>query len=354
MPRKKILVTGAAGCVGLQLIRILEKKGYALRLTDRPGSGLPVPARNIEVAPADLTDPRQIPRLTRGISAVIHLAALVDISLTLDEIAPLNLTAVRNLYAAAARDGVRRFIFFSTGSLYAFKKGFVSEEDPANPLNDYGRSKLLGEDYLRSQNHRGPSVTIIRPALIFGPRGRVLLNMLAPIPALLSLFSRRAFRFAGGPVTNCVHSYDIANAAVFLMEHPQPHGEIFNVANDDPLDVGTMMNIILKEGGIRPVGPALPYPTWLMEWSNPVLSREASIGLLNSVIRRLWRRVKRKNGLKGELAPRVDPEMLDFFVHDMRFSNRKIKQLGFKLRYPDFASGWRETIRWMRREKWLP
>ncbi len=349
-----ILITGAAGCVGTQLTEILRKKGIPLRLSDRPGTPLPPASTQVEVIPTDLTRTQTFSRLTDGVRAVVHLAAIVDIGLSLPELAPINLDAVRALYEAAERAKVKQFIFLSTGSLYAFKNGKVSETDPVNPLNDYGRSKLLAEDYLRRRPANGPRVNILRPALIFGPRGKVLLNMLAPMPALVKVLSRRFLSFAGGPATNSVHAYDVANAIAFLLEHPQKHGEIFNVANDDPVTAGDMMETVLQEGGLSPIGPRLPYPKFFFEWANPFLSKPVAIGALNRGVSGLWSRVRKRSGLHGELTPKIDCEMLDFLVHDMRFDNRKIKRLGFKLRFPDFASGWQDTIAWMREAGWLP
>ncbi len=350
----RVLITGAGGCVGIQLVEILRQKGYRLRLVDRAGVELPRPSRDLEVSHVDLTDFAKIPRLMRGVSAVVHLAALVDIGKTFSQLAPLNLEATKRLYEAAARRRVRQFLFFSTGSIYAFKDGFLTEKDPVNPLNDYGRSKLLAEDYLRSRPASGPTVNIIRPALIFGPRGKVLLNMMAPLPSLVRQISHRSVRLSGGPATNSVHSFDVANAAAFLLEHPQPHGEILNVANDDPVDVGRMVEVMMGAEGVRGWGPVLPYPKGLLDWGIPVISQPVLLSAVNTGLGWFWGRVRKKKNVRPAIAPHVDREIMDFLIHDVRFSNRKIKKLGFKLRYPDFKSGWEDTVRWMRDAKWLP
>ncbi len=350
-----ILVTGAAGCVGTFVVEQLLARGYKVRAVDRPGADLPQgPADRLQRVPADLTDPAVAESLVAGAEGIVHTAAVVDISQTLAQLRPINVDAVARLYDAAAAAGSRTFIHFSTGSLYHPQDRPLSEDDPLLAQNDYGLSKLLSEDLLREREGRGPVVNILRPALIFGPRGRVLLNLFAAFPPVLQQLSRVALPFSGGPTSNYVYAPDVAGAAVHLLEHPQPHGATFNIANDDPIAAGDMITATLEGYGMRVAGPAIPLPKLLFRATRPIIDRELVFRTLNRSIERVWRRIREQHGLSAEFAPAVPREMLDFLCVDTVFDNRRIKQAGYTLRYPRFAEPWRETLQWFIANRWIP
>ena len=357
-PRKKpaplVLVTGASGCVGLQLVPILLEKGFRVRGVDLHRIADHPEDDDFEFRALDLTDASLHDELVEGTTAVVNTAALVDIGKPFEALAAVNLEAVKSLYQAAARQGTEVFIQFSTGSAYAFKDGPVAEDDAVVTPNHYVRTKLLSEDYLRGQPAEGPTVNIIRPTLIYGPRGRVLLNMIASVLPIMKMLGGVLPRLSGGPRCNYVHSYDVAAATAMLVESPQPHGEVFNVANDNPIDVGEALDIVSEEGGLRQLGPALPYPRRLLEMSYPLIARDQVFWALNGGIDGIWWAVKQRFGLGDELHPHIDREMLDFVTTDVIFANDKIKNAGLTLRYPDFQSGWRQSVGWFQSNGWLP
>jgi dihydroflavonol-4-reductase len=353
---QKVLVTGAGGCVGSQVVAQLVEAGIAVRATDRSGTPIPLPegGGEVEIVEADLAQRESIAGLVQGVDAIIHTAAIVHLGLSLEQLAPVNIDAVRELYRAGTEEGVAVFVFYSTGSLYRFKEGWITEEDPIHALNDYAYSKQLAEEFLQSQGGEGPRANIIRPALIYGPRGKVLLNMLATLGPIIRSFSPVAPHVKGGPRNNAVHSSDAAGAGVFLAQHPQPHGEIFNIANDDPMDVGDLLRLSYEGEGIRPIGPALPYPTRLIQALVPLIQREEVFKGVNLAVDQLWGYLRRRHQIDDALHPRIDQEMLDFVTSDVLFRNAKIKRAGYTLKYPTMAPGWEETLRWFRQEHWLP
>jgi nucleoside-diphosphate-sugar epimerase len=107
------LITGAAGNLGAKLRRHLEGR-YELRLLDRdadPRGNGSDPAITV----ADLAEWNDAwPRLFEGCDAVVHLAADPVAHRTWEELLGPNIDAVANAYEAAARAGVRRFVFASS------------------------------------------------------------------------------------------------------------------------------------------------------------------------------------------------------------------------------------------------
>ena len=354
---KRVLITGAAGCVGCQLITELLEAGFHVVAVDRPGVPLPEPRPGmLDVIEIDLTNDRMALETARGVDVVVNLAAIVNISLPFKALAPINLNAVRHLYQGAVEGGASLFIHFSTGSLYQAADYPIREDHPLQALNDYARTKLLSEDFLLTRNPtNGPAVNIIRPALIFGPRGKVLISSVATTAALLRRYTGRMVRLRGGTRTNFVHSLDMARAVRFLIEHPQPHAEVCNVANDDARPVGEQLSIMLEIAGMNLTGWSVPLPMTLLRWLRPAVDHDVVFRIINRRLSAMWERIQKENELSPDgVKPQLDRESLDYITGDFVFDNSKLKKLGFEYIYGDLESGWRHTLEWYRDNRWIP
>lgn len=351
--QETVLVTGASGCVGTFLVDELLKAGHKVIATDRPQAPAPPRRAGLSWKPADLTDPSSAPALVKGATAVIHTAALVDIAVPFESQAPINLFAVRYLYDAAVAEGVSYFLHFSTGSLYAPKDGPINEDDPLLPTSSYERTKLLAEDYLRTRTG-GPIVNILRPALIYGPRGKVLLAPLATLPALLRRLDGWIPRIRGGPETNVVHGHDVARAAAHLLTVRPPTGSTFNVASDEVLPAGQLLATILEAAGIEPSRIALPFPQKAVKAVLPLLGFKAPFTAFNLLAGRAWQFLTRGAGLEGGLAPRLDMETTVYLGGNTIFDVSRLKSTGFAFRFPTFEKGWANTFGWYLKNRWVP
>ncbi|MCB9567124.1 MAG: NAD-dependent epimerase/dehydratase family protein [Myxococcales bacterium] len=145
----KILVTGAGGQVGLDLIRMLLARGHEVHGSDVN----PRPAGAPEVLPwhhLDVTDPAEIAALFRELTpgAVFHLAALLSAT---GESRPqvayaVNQTGTFNVLEACREHGVRQLVFTST--IAVFGPGLASpvgDDVPLRPTTMYGITKVAGE-----------------------------------------------------------------------------------------------------------------------------------------------------------------------------------------------------------------
>jgi nucleoside-diphosphate-sugar epimerase len=347
------LVTGAAGCVGAYLVEELLDHGYRVVATDRPGAPVPAPHASLVWHEADLTDPAVAPRLTRGVDAVIHTAAWVDIAAPFAAQAPINLDAVRSLHRAAAAAGATYFLHFSTGSIYASKDGPIGEDDPLLPTSSYERAKLLAEDYLRAQGP-APLINLVRPTLIYGPRGRVLLAPLATLPIFLGRFDGWIPRMRGGPKFNVVHGHDVARAAVHLLAHPQPHLATFNVTTPEVLTGGDLLGTALRTAGLTTAALEVRYPERFIKSILPLLGYPQPFQAINAVARTMWRLLTGDQVRPDGLTPRVDMEATAYLGGDTVFDPSRLLATGFTFRYPTFEAGWQQTWDWYRGNHWIP
>ena len=353
---QRVLVTGATGCVGGFVLSELLKKGYHVIASDLKGKAFPAGGERLTVVEGDLSDPIFTASLVDGVDAVINTAAVVDISLPYSSLAPINVEAVRVLFERSRQVGVRQFVQFSSGSIYKASTMPIPESAPIEAGNDYERSKIDAEKILFSKPRvTTPYVTVIRPALIYGPRGKVLMASIATLPPLVKSLGPYYIRMSGGPKTNMVHGEDVARATVFLLNNPKAYGEAFNVADNDPRRFTDFINIAMEVYGLKPLGPGIPYPPiTLLQSILPYIARDEIFNPLNRVSGMLWNRLVKKHRLEKELSPRIDKEALEFGVRDMVFGNRKLKALGFQLKYPRFEKGWRNTVGWYQEHRWIP
>ena len=68
----------------------------------------------------------------------------------------------------------------------------------------------------------------------------------------------------------------------------------------------------------------------------------------------MWRLVVLRHGLKPALRVRLDREALSLLYDDLVVDASKLRALGWLPRYPRFAEGWRQVLRWYQAERWVP
>jgi nucleoside-diphosphate-sugar epimerase len=356
-PEKKkevVLVTGAAGSVGRYVLEELLKSDYKIVATDKREINSLESSENVEIKIGDLKSLHFLEEIVQGVDHIIHTAADIDINLRGRMTFDINFEATKNLFERATKAGVKRFIHLSTASVYQSSPFLITEEMPLEPGNDYERAKLKAEEFLRSQPKDSlPIWTILRPSLIYGPRGRRLAATFLCIPPIFRYFSPLVPGLRGGPRSNFVHALDVARAAVFMLSKPESYRQIYNVADRDPLSLGDRLSIVIDSYGLRK-GPRLPFSAVLFKFFFPLINRELLFDILNFFLRKGWDLVVSRYALQDEVIPRIDRESLVYGKQDSIFSVEKLVSLGFEFRFPYFTEGWRDTLRWYQRERWAP
>src|ERR1022692_5312115 len=156
---RKAVVFGSAGQLGLELMRTLQERGYAVEGWDR--------------SEVDITDAAAVETALAGCDPqVVYNAAAynqVDVAEKDPRAAFLvNALAVRNL-ALACRQVDARLIHFSTDYVFdGFARHPYAEDDATHPLSAYAVSKLAGELYAQAYLDL---VLVVRTSGVFGPGG---------------------------------------------------------------------------------------------------------------------------------------------------------------------------------------
>jgi len=204
---KKILLTGVNGQVGHALQRFFA--------SDALLSGL---VTCLDRSQLDLTDQDAIRRVIQAVNPdlIINPAAYtaVDKAESEPELAyAVNATAPRILAEEAAKAGAK-LIHFSTDYVYSGTKvGAYTEDDAPQPLSVYGKSKLAGEDAIRSV---GLQHLIFRTSWVYGAYGK---NFLKTILRLAT--ERDQLRVVADQIGAPTSSHSIADAVLNVMVHWQ-------------------------------------------------------------------------------------------------------------------------------------
>lgn len=151
----RILITGAGGTLGQALAPLLASSGHAPVLADIE----PITS-SYEFVQADVRNRVDMERAMRGISVVVHAAAIHGIHLgdhSPDDFYELNLTGTLRVWEAAVQAGVQGVVFSSTMGVYGASRQPESEESivaahedlPLRPTDIYGYTKLAGEEMCR-------------------------------------------------------------------------------------------------------------------------------------------------------------------------------------------------------------
>ena len=159
--RERILITGPGGRIGPNIIPLLREH-FALRLLDTK----PIPTSgDDEFVQADIRDFDALLQACRGVSAVVHLAAISDEDDFMTRLLPVNIVGTYNAFEAARQAGVKKVLFASTGQTVLFypKGEWVTPEMPPRPWTVYACTKLFGEALARLYSDRhGMSMIVLR------------------------------------------------------------------------------------------------------------------------------------------------------------------------------------------------
>jgi dihydroflavonol-4-reductase len=168
----KVLVTGASGHVGGNLVRALVEAGRDVRVLVRDDRSA-LAGLDVELARGALDDVDSVERALHGVETVFHLAARISI---LGDpgglVRKTNIEGVRTVARAARLAGVDRMVHMS--SCHAFDLDHpraIDERTPRPKAGDplYNRSKHAGEQALHEEIARGLSAVIVNPTGVIGP-----------------------------------------------------------------------------------------------------------------------------------------------------------------------------------------
>ena len=217
----QILVTGGCGYVGTHLTEaLLARTEHDVTVVDTAWFGnylQPHPRLTVCVNDIRGMDGFDLSRY----DTIFHLAGIAnDPSAELNPSASweVNVLATMQLADRAARQGVRQFVFPSSGAVYGVRsEPRITEDLDPMPISEYNKTKMVAERVILSYGDR-MTTTIVRPATVCGYSRRMRLDLTVNGLTMQALTKKRISVFGGSQVRPNIHIDDLVHLYLFALE----------------------------------------------------------------------------------------------------------------------------------------
>ncbi|MBL7938073.1 MAG: SDR family oxidoreductase [Flavobacteriales bacterium] len=269
--QRLILVTGGAGFIGSHVCDALLAAGHTVRCMDNLATSKRENIVHLEgmsaftFMQADIRSEADCTKSVEGVDAVVHLAALGSVPRSIKD--PLashatNLTGFLNMMERARLEGVSRFVYASSSSVYGDSKQLPKQEQNIGlPLSPYAVTKLTNEVYGRLYHRLHGFHTIgLRFFNVFGERQDPEGPYAAAIPKFIrSFLKHESPQIHGDGMQSRDFTYvsNVAQVVVKAVEAVDPRcaGEVFNVAYGSRTYLLDLVKVLREELAL--VDPAI-------------------------------------------------------------------------------------------------
>ena len=264
----KVLVTGATGRVGANLVRSLVEQGYEVRcsvLEDDPKASK-LEKFDVEVLRGSLLEKGHLKEAVLGVDAVYHLGGLLPGGNEPDAIFDVNVVGTYNLFEALRihNPEIERFIFASSDDPYDVENAKyqpIDENHPEFPRDIYSANKTASEKYVLVYGHAyGMNATVVRLPNVFGPRAWIRTPDFGFVNYFigLALQGKELTVFGDGAQRrNVVYVDDCVSALVLAAQSEKSNGEVLFAVGDRQHTVAEVAESISEN-----IGGVVKYIEW--------------------------------------------------------------------------------------------
>ena len=257
MLSKRVFITGGAGYCGSLLVPKILDQGHKVTVYDTMFFGnnfLPVENSNLSLVKGDIRNTSFLKESCSEHDIFISLACISnDASFALDEnlSTSINMDAFEPMVLAAKENGIKRFIYASSSSVYGVSdKPNVTEDHPLVPLTLYNKYKGLCEPLLLKHTDDNFVGVIFRPATVCGYAPRLRLDLSVNILTNHAIQNNKITVFGGSQLRPNLHVNDYCETVQLLMEAPTEkiRNQIFNVGyeNLSIMDIAKMVKKVVQ------------------------------------------------------------------------------------------------------------
>ncbi|MGE0275326.1 MAG: NAD-dependent epimerase/dehydratase family protein [Nitrospiraceae bacterium] len=253
-----VLVTGGAGCIGIQVVRELDRRGIEVHVLDlgeqiaRVRQAIP---KRVKVFYGSILDVSSIREAMDGCGSVIHLAALLGVRRT--EVNRLrcleiNVDGTKRVLDCAIQHRITRFVFASSSEVYGEPlENPITEDTITQGKTVYAVSKLAGEELCIGYAQRYPDFehVILRFFNAYGPYQaaqfvlpRFIYNAMTGKPIVIN--------GSGDQVRSYCYSEDTGRGVVEALLRTEATGEIINLGSSErPISLKELADLVITAGG---------------------------------------------------------------------------------------------------------
>jgi len=253
------LVTGASGFLGGRLAEVLAREGEQVTVLARPNADLRhLSGFQVRVVRGGLTDREPVMDAVRGVTHIFHCAAASTDWASMEVYVESNVTGTETLLAAAREASqLERFVHVSTTDVYGYPIVPCTETGALRDAGlPYNQTKILGEKAVwRTARVTGLPVTVVRPATIYGPRGKAFVTDIADL-----LRKGQMAHIGGGRTTGGFLYVDNAvDALIAAARSSATLGQVYNLTDETGVLWSEYVAALAEGLGCKPPWIDLPY-----------------------------------------------------------------------------------------------
>ncbi|MDI6784371.1 MAG: SDR family oxidoreductase [bacterium] len=335
-----ILVTGATGFLGKNLVIELRNRGEPVRALVRPTSlkrrrvssnkedtFLALKELGVELVYGDITDETAVLKAMDGCQTVFHTAALVKTwvrdRLEYDRV---NVAGLGNILNSAKKANIQKVIYTSSFIALGPTDGTIADENysltPRTFHNDYERTKYLADQLARKYANDGFPLVILYPGVIYGPgeltQGNIVVNLIQQylkrkLPGLLG---------DGSKQWNYGYIDNVVNGHILALEKALPGARY--ILGGENASMQTFIALLEELSGVP--APKWHIPYWLAELV--AIGEELAAYLFNR-------------------EPKNTRGTIEIYKHDWTYTSAKAeRELGYS--HISLREGLSRTLEWLK------
>ena len=289
------LVTGGGGFLGKAIVARLLERGDRVAIYAR-GDYPELKSWGVEVVRGDLADAGTVSNAMRGRDRVFHTAAKAGIWGRRADFFRTNVAGTENVVKACQRHGVGVLVYTSSPSVIHCGDDICGLDEgapyPEKFEAPYPETKAAAERIVLEANNGDLSTCSLRPHLIWGPGDTNI------VPRLLERArSGRLLKIKGGPyMVDTIYIDNAVDAHLLAAERLSPDsptaGRAYFISQDEPVDIGRMIDLIIGTAGFPPVRRTVPLwaahaAGWVFEMLYTVFRRESDPPVTRFAVKQL-------------------------------------------------------------------
>lgn len=256
----RILVTGGAGFIGANLVRMLLSRGHKVTVIDNLCTGRLEYHEGlaIEFIEGDILNYDLVRKVVSGQDGIVHLAAQSGIPGSIADPrrdCEINVIGTLNMLESARHSSVNRFVFASSNAPLGRQFPPATEDKAPLPISPYGASKLAGEAYCLAYNASWNLGTVVlRFGNVYGPFSAHKNSVVAKFFKDILVKGCITIDGDGTQTRDFIYVQDLCRVLLLALES-QVSGEVFQVARGVETSILELAKLVLgmvrKDVGVR-------------------------------------------------------------------------------------------------------
>jgi len=249
----KYVVTGGAGFIGNNIVKLLIKKGHDVDIIDNLHTGKKENLKEIidkvNFYQIDIKNKKDLEKIIKNCDGIFHEAALTAVPESFEkpkEYHDVNVLGTKNIFEIAQKENIR-VVYASSSSIYGDVKNIpIKENTDRKPINPYGQTKLDDEFLAEKLSKNNVSIIGLRYFNVYGI-GQTGSYAGVITKFLENITNQKSFivNGEGNQIRDFIHVKDIDQANVVAMESKTKNG-FFNIGTGITTSINNLAKLMVE------------------------------------------------------------------------------------------------------------